>query len=176
MTLIGRITNIVTGIVMILVGIILVLDTEDSYLVVIAILGLTLLAEGVRSIIFYFSMARNMVGGRAMLYKGAILMDFGVFTLTLNDVPRGYVLLYLISIHAFAGLVDILRALEAARLESHWKLTMAHGVVNFVMALLCIIFLKSPNTVIYIYASGLVYSAFFRIARAFRRNRIVFIQ
>ena len=53
---------------------------EDGYELVLLMLGLSLTAQGIRSIVFYFNMARHMVDGRSILYKGVILLDFGIFT------------------------------------------------------------------------------------------------
>ena len=180
MNRIQRISGVLVGVGFILMSIILVFESETGFQIVCGILFIMLFITGVRSLLYYFTMARYMVGGRRSLYKGVILFDLGMFTLTLNDIPIQYVILYLVAIHAFAGAVDVLNALEAHRLETPaWKSKMLFGAGNIVMAVLCVIFgfiRASVDSVVYIYAAGLFYSGIVRIAESFRKTAVVYIQ
>ncbi|MCR5338530.1 MAG: hypothetical protein K6E75_08225, partial [Lachnospiraceae bacterium] len=113
MTKLQRAGQLIWGLCMIIISLILMIVPREGYYVVIGILSLVYTVKGINTIIYYFTMARFMVGGKNSLYMGIILLDFGVLTGTLNDVPHYYVLLYLIAIHAFSGVVEILRAFEA---------------------------------------------------------------
>lgn len=171
-----RIKSILTGVIMFLLGVGLLSDVKDSYAVVVVVYGLAMAFAGIQRLWYFFTLSRHMVGGRIMLYLGVIDLDFGVFTMTLTEVPRIYVLLYLLGCHLLAGCVDLLRALEARGVGAPmWKLNASYGIVNIGMALACLIFLKSPDTVVYIFSAGLFYSAFVKIVNAFRRTAVIYI-
>ena len=91
MSMLQRISNFISGLLSLLSGIVILLVPELGFRFAMLILGFSLLISGLRTVIFFFRMARHMVGGRSMLYYGVITMDFGVFTLTLTDMPRSAV-------------------------------------------------------------------------------------
>ena len=173
-----RIRSVVSGIFMIALSIVmLLLEPETSFLLAAVILSLTLLIAGVRSLVFYFTMARHMVGGKMLLYVGLIILDFGIFTMTLTDVPHLYLIVYLLVTHAFGGVIDILRTLEARRNgAASWKLNASQGIVNLLVAVLCLFSLHSTRLLMILYCLGLLYSAVVRIISAFRKTAIVYIQ
>ena len=121
-------------------------------------------------------MARYAVGGKAALFYAIFLLDFGAYTLTIADESELAIFLYLTAWYAFSGLVSILRALEAKRHKASWKMNMAHGIGCVLIALLCVFSVHNIHVLVYIYCGGLIYSACIRIAAAFRRTEIVFIQ
>ena len=176
MTKIQRIWSIFFGLIMVAMGVVLPIYPKYAFAAITILLGLSLFLSGFRQLIYYFTMARHMVGGRTMLYRAVIVFDMGMFTLTLTDIPTIYVMLYLIGIHAFSGTIDILLALESKRSESAWKLGISHGIMDVLIALLCLAFLGSVTVAIYIYSFGLCYSGVMRIIRGVRRTAIVYIQ
>ena len=114
MTGFQRIRKMLVGQVMLAVAIIMIVSPSDEkYMFVVGVLALGLAIAGLKDIIFYFVMARHMVGGKMILIQGVIIFDFAMITGSLADVPKIYILLYLIGIHAFSGVVDVLRAMEA---------------------------------------------------------------
>lgn len=148
----------------------------EGYGVIVAIISVSLFLRGIRALSFYFTMARHMVGGKSILFNGIISLDFGMFALTLESVPQLYVVLYLIACHLYAGVVDVLRALEAKRLGSrHWRLNLMYGVANVVIAALCALSLRAPALLVEIYAAGLIYTGCLRIVTAFRKTAIAYI-
>lgn len=175
---IGRIRNVFIGILMILLSFIMLwLEPEQSFLIAALILSPALLIKGIGLLIYYFTMARHMVGGKIQLYVGLIVLDFGMFTLTLTNIPHLYLILYMLGTHAFGGVINILRAREAKRNgASSWKLKASQGVVNLVVAVLCLFSLGSTRLLVVIYCLGLLYSAVVRIITAFRKTAIVYIQ
>ncbi|MCR5024207.1 MAG: hypothetical protein K6A90_07755 [Lachnospiraceae bacterium] len=178
MTIFQRIRNIIVGLIMIVVAVIFIVDpSDDAYLFVIAVLTLGLLIRGLKDIIFYFTMARHMVGGKMILFQGVIVLDFALLTGSLSDVPKIYILLYLVVIHAFSGVVEILRAMEARRTVSGpWKMKFTHGIVDFLLAISCFIYIRQTYTVLIIYSIGLLYSAVMRIANSLRRTTFILIE
>ena len=155
----------------------LLMDPSSSYAVVIAVLSLGLAVRGIRYLYFYFSAARYMVGGKMILFWGVITLDFAMLTGSLTDVPKFYVLLYLLGAHAFSGVVEVLRAMEAKRaVGGPWKLKFSHGIVNLAIALACLVLIRRPNTAVQIFSLGLVYSGMMRIIGAFRRTSFILIK
>lgn len=143
------------------------------------LLSLTMLLSGMQALMYYLTMARHMVGGRMQLYRGVILLDLGMFTLSLTDESRVYIILYMLGVHAFAGLVDILRGLEARRNGgASWRWKTAYGAINLSIAALslgCVFFQGSVRLVTYLYAGGLAYAALLQLSSVFRRTAIVYI-
>ena len=176
MTKLQRVKEIVFGLIMIFLAYVMIRFPKEGYEFIIFIFAVYFTAAGIRTIIYYVTMARYMVGGRSSLYNGVILLDLGLLTLELTDVPHYYVLIYLIAIHAFSGAVEVLRALEAKRFGGSWKLKIGHGVVNIILALICVVFIKYTDLAVIIYCIGLIYSSLLRIISACRRTKFVHIQ
>ncbi len=180
MTIWQKIKNVLAGLGMIALAVLMILDSEFGFKMIFLIMSLGLFFLGVKSLIFYHTMARHMVGGRMQLYRGIILLDLGVFTMSLNSIPDAYIVLYLMGIHMFAGIVDILRARENKALDSPaWKSSLVYGLGNILMAGLCIasgVILKRSDIVVYVYAAGLVYAGIARIIDATRRTAVIYMQ
>ena len=112
-----------------------------------------------------------------ILFWGVIMVDFAMLTGSLTDVPRFYIMMYLIVAHAFSGVIEVLRAMEAkTQVGGPWKLKFSHGIVNFVIALLCLILIRRVNTAVVIFGLGLMYSGIMQIIGAFRRTTFVLIK
>ena len=144
------------------------------------LVGLLMLVCCIRCLILYFTMARHMVGGASILYKGIIVLDLAIFTLCMVDDPHMYIMLYLLGMHAFAGVMDILLAMEARRFGAPaWKQSLGSGIVNLavaVSAVVAVLFLHSTTDLVYIYAGCLFYSACSQFVSAFQKTAIVYIQ
>ena len=178
MTVFQRIRGVIAGLIMMAVAVFFIIRPSDgAYAYVIAVLSLGLAIKGLKDIIFYFTMARHMVGGKMILIQGVIILDFALLTGSLSDVPKIYVLLYLVAIHAFSGVVEILRAMEARKTVSGpWKMKFSHGVINFLLALACFVFIRQTHTALIIYCIGLFYSAVMRIIYSCQRTTFVLIK
>ncbi len=177
MTKLQRVKNILAGLLIMVTAFLMFSYPDNSYLLILLFLGMGFLVTGIGTLVYFFTMARYMVGGKAILYKGVILVDFAVLTLSLTDVPKVYILIYLAVIHGFSGIVEILRAGETRRSGSrNFKLKLFHGILNIAMALCCIIFVNKTNTAVFVYCLGLFYSGMIRVITAFRRTTFVYIQ
>ena len=174
MTKARRIGYVLTGLIMVIFGTAMAIMPSEVYGVIILSLGLTLMLSGIRSLVYYFTMAKHMVGGLAVLYRGVI--DIGLFTLSLVDVPLIFIMLYLAGLHGFSGFIDIMRAIESKKMNASWKLNISHGIINVLIALLCLVFLKTVWVATLCYSLGLIYSGIIRIIQAFRRTTVVYIQ
>ncbi|MCR4807052.1 MAG: DUF308 domain-containing protein [Lachnospiraceae bacterium] len=177
MTKLQRVKSLAAGLIMVLTAVVMFKFPDDSYVFILTFLGVGFFVTGIGTLSYYFNMARFMVGGKMILYKGVILVDFAVLTCSLTDVPRIYILIYLAALHGFSGMIELLRAGETRRSGStHYKLKLFHGILNIVMALSCVVFVGKPNTAVFIYSLGLVYSGIIRMVTAFRRTAFVYIR
>ena len=82
-------------------------------------------------------------------------------------------------LHIFTGAVSILRANESRRYGARWRMKMAFGVTNVLLAVAVVVgtvVFREPFITVGIYGAGLIYSAVLRIASAFKRTDIVYIQ
>ena len=176
MTTFQRIRACFAGLIALCFAIVAMIYPDKGFILIMAGLGISLFLSGVRMVIYYFSMARHMVGGRYMLYLGLIVLDFGMFTLALSDIPRIYIVTYLLGCNVFAGAIEIMRALESKRLNCSWKLNMSRGITDLLIAVTCCVFVSSTRVLVYLYCLGLIYVSCIRIINAFRRTAIVYIQ
>ena len=173
-----RIRGVLSGISTILLAFIIFLIPADiSFNIIASVLSISLIALGIRELVYYFQMARHMVGGRTLFFLAVIILDFGIFTFTLTDIPSSYLMLYIFATHGFGGAIEILRALEAKRLDSpSWKFDISRGGMDLLVAILCVVFLKHIEVLVYVYSAGLVYSGVTRIISSLRKTEIIYIQ
>lgn len=170
-----RVLNVISGVVMLLCSVGMMLYPDDGYVFVVLFVDISLLLYGLRMLVYYFTMARFMVGGIATFYKSIIAIDFGMFVFSIDSIPQKYAMLYLIFCMAFSGVVDILRAMESRRISAPWRLHISYGMLKFVTAVICLFFLSSVKVLTYIYCIGLVHSAVLAFINAFRKSAIVYI-
>lgn len=179
MTLMQRVEKIISALLMILGAVLVLYLGEDGFLLIALFLCVSLVFYGLRSLLFYATMARHMVDGRISLYKGLILLDLGIFSLTVLNDPHVFIILYILGINAFSGIVDILRALEARKLQSpSWRMNLAAGIVSIFFALAAGVsglVLKNLEVTTIIYVIGVFWSAAAKLISAFRRTAIVYI-
>ncbi|MCR5590664.1 MAG: DUF308 domain-containing protein [Lachnospiraceae bacterium] len=171
-----RLKEISQALLMIAVAIALLVVPEYGIQVIVVVLSVIYTVRGIGTLIYYFTMARFMVSGRSILYTGMIMLDFGILTGTLTDVPHYIILIYLAVIHAVSGLIEILRSRESGRFGSAWRLKLFHGVLDIAIAIACVIFIKRYEAAVLIYASGMIYSGILHFISAFRRTKFVYIQ
>ena len=90
-----RVRSFFTGVVMILASLLLLLTSEENYRLITVFLAVVLIVKGLNALLYYFSMARYAVGGKAALFFAVFLLDFGAFTLTIADESELAIFLYL---------------------------------------------------------------------------------
>ena len=116
----------------------------ESYPFIIAIASVWLIVRGIGMLLYYFTMARYMVGGIYIFYKGVLLLDAGLFALNMDDVPRQYAMIYLIITMGFSGLLAVVHSIESKRLQSgRWIHQFFYGSVEIISAIVCLFFLNS---------------------------------
>lgn len=174
-----RIKDILIGLFMILFAVALFLAPEDSYVIIATILGVMLTVYGFKMLWFYFTMARHMVGGKSVLFQAIVVLDLGLFTGSLAYMNSFIIIIYLLSIFAFAGFVDILRAVEAIRFKGSWKARLFMGATSVVFAITLLIIgiiHHNRNILVYGFCINLVYTGLVRIITSLRKTAIVYIQ
>lgn len=172
-----RVFYFVSGVVMLVLCVVLISDPKEGYLPIIYLLELSLILEGIRKLVYYFTMARYMVGGLSVFYKGLFFLDAGLFTITLDDGPRIYAMIYLLAGLALSGCIDLLQANSARRLRAgHWRYQMFYGIGQIAIAGVGLFFLDSVSMLTWIFAAGLLHSAVSRMIMAFRRTAIVYVE
>ena len=180
MTRLQRAERVIRGLLMLLCCFFMIGFPDAGFLFAAIIFSVSVMVYAVRMLIYYFNMARHMVGGKAILYLGIAALDFSVFVFTSVDNPELFIVLYLLAAHGFSGVVAVLRAIEAKRFDSpNWKWILTGGIANFLVAVFAGVagfYLKSQTDITYLYASSLLYSAITQFAGAFRKTDIIFIQ
>ena len=180
MTKLGRILSVISALFMIAIAILMFyLDAMHGLRLVLLVIQAGMTLRGLQVIIYYFSMARHMVGGKNVLFRGMIFLDLGVLAGVIFEHPAAYILIYISLLHIFNGLVAALRANESRKIGASWKLKMASGITNILLALIVVIngiaFGRLRITV-WIYSIGLIYSSILRIISSLRKTEIVYIQ
>ena len=180
MSRIGRILNVIAALFMIAVAVLMFyLDAIHGLRLVLLVIQAGMTLRGLRAIVYYLSMARHMVGGKNVLFRGMIFLDLGVLAGVIFEHPAAYILIYISLLHIFNGLVAALRANESRKIGSSWRLKMAFGITNILLALIvviCGIAFGRLRIAVWAYSIGLIYSSVLSIISSFRHTEIVYIQ
>lgn len=156
---------------------VLLIDIDFGCALIAAVLGFSAAIDGIRMIIYFFSMARHMVCGRLILYQGAVMLDFGAFTLCLATVPSQYIMAYLIIGYLFYGVIEILNSLEIKKKKlGSWRFKFATGIGSIVFGIVCLTQIGSTDAAVYLYCFGVICSAIGHIISAFRPSAIVYVE
>ena len=108
------------------------------------ILGGILVITGIRYLVYFFTMARYMVGGMSMLYRGILIIDVGAFAFSMIDKANVFILLYMLWFYGTAGFFSIVRGRNAKKSGSPiWRLSIINGIVNLLFVLASLIFIRS---------------------------------
>lgn len=180
MTRLRRVLNVISGIIVILAGVALfIIPADDGIKFVLFFMGTAMTFRGLGILYYYLTMAKHMVGGRNVLYRGMIFLDLGILASSLIEHPMAFAVIYIALLHVFNGAVSVLRANEARKYGGHWRLKMAYGVTHILLALAVVVIgvgMGQMQVAVWAYAAGIIYSSCLKIATAFRRTSIVYIQ
>ncbi len=179
MTKAKRVLAFLQGSGLIVLSLLLFLAPEDGLGLVIVLIGIPLLARGVGAVFYYFRMARYMVGGKLVLYRGIIFLDLGILTLSISASQDIIILLGVAGANVFAGAIAMARSFEAKKIGSRrWIPRGVYGLVMLASAVavnVTVLYQHQITIAVYVFAAGLVYTAMQRFSRAFRRSAIVYI-
>ena len=180
MSKIQRFNSFVGGLFTVLFGAVLYWAPFIGTDLIVLVMSFSLLILGIRQLLFYFKMSRHMVGGKYSLFYGLILTDLGIVALLIKNYSPMVVMIYLLVIHSFYGATDIMVALQAKRAKSKsWRIKLLTGIGNLALGISAMVFGLTGEdvfTVIYIYALGMAYTGIMRMANAFRRTAVPYIQ
>ena len=172
---ITRIKNLLIALIMIAFAVLLLAFPEVGPLLIVILLGAGLIIEGIRSLIYYFTMAKNMVGGKKVLFRSIFILDIGAFLLTGCGASNQLIFLYLLGMLAASGGIDIIRALELKKEGARWKHRLISGLLAFVLLIAALIFMSDPQVVVYIFCIQLIYTAITRLVSVFRKTAVIYI-
>lgn len=170
-----RILHILIGLGLILVAVLLGLLGEAGPEVIALILGISMIAYGIRCFIAYFTKYRHMVGGRSQLYNGILTLDLGLLMISTFSKYTFVILLYLLGIRLLTGGIDLMRSLESKKNGSPWVIKMISAFISLATVILGIIYFGDPETVVDIYCISLLISAIEHFITAFRKSKAVTI-
>lgn len=171
-----RIGHVLSGVFMILTSVIMLAVPDFGYALAALILGVIMLVNGIKQLIYFFSMGIHMVGGKIILYRALITMDIGVFTLSIHGTGQRYVLFYFTIYYLFAGMILLFRAFESRRLEAgSWKLKLANGLFDITITVICLMHNNSERVMLDVLCFALIVSAVTRIMVACRKSAIIYI-
>lgn len=158
---------------------IIMIKTEYAMSLALACIGIGMTLRGFNSLYYYLTMAKNMVGGKLVLYWGIIYLELGLLSSTLSGHPSIFAIVYIAILLGFSGVVSILRANESRKAGGHWRLRLSYGAAEVLMTAAIIVsgaVYHETTAALYIYGAALIYSAALRMVSAFRRADIVYIQ
>lgn len=176
MNILKKVLSIVWLLVVLVLSYCMIVEPELGHIVIVFVIGVGLMLTGIKYLVFYFRMAKHMVGGKGIFYYGVMYLNLGVFTATLFDIPQVYIMLYLLGMCLFFGFISIMRSFEMKKMESHWRSKFVEGLGYIFIAILGMVFIQSMLATSIIYCAGLLYSAIMRIIASFRQTSIVYIQ
>lgn len=174
MNLLQRIKAIFSAVLLLLCAGIFIAAPENGHDIVLILMTLTFLFGGLRHLLFYATMARHMVGGRHILWKGLFYLEVGLCTAGMTQVSPTVIMIYLTAGYLFDGATELFKVYEGrSTRDIHWLMYLASGLLHLVIAYECLRHHNSPQLISGLYAFGLVAMAFVRIASIFKRTAIV---
>ena len=165
-----KITNILLAFINIISAVIMFCFPELGYVIVVAIMSIALLLYGIKLLIYYFVNARHMVSGKRVLYRGIVIFDLGAFTVLIADIPRVYLMIYLMGGIIFTGVIELLRAFEKKRFKAKYMFKLIQGVICITIGIMGIICSNTSDYIVYFYCLGMLYTAGIRIAEVLRKD------
>ena len=176
MTKIRKLTDGATAFCLLAGAVILVSMRKDGYGVISAFLSLSLLLHAIRQLVYYIRLARFMVGGKSVFYRGVLLLDAAFLLMALAELPHFYVMLYLAGWMILFFGREILHALHMKKYDvSHWNLRLVYGAAGIVLAVFCLFHYASSTISSLLYAGQLILVAAGRIVNLFRKSAIIYI-
>jgi uncharacterized membrane protein HdeD (DUF308 family) len=185
MSRLQKIKNFISGLIVILYGMLVIAlvyfyGPVFGLSVIIAILATALLIKGANILRFYSTMARHMVGGQRILYVGFIVFCFGLLTMSIKDLHPSIIIGYLFALHAFEGGVDVAGALSARKNGAkHWRVKLIVGILTVIFGLVAAVagfVFKATSLIAVIYGIGIIISGCSKIRNSFTKTEVVYIQ
>ena len=175
MSRLRRIVSLLIGIIYAIFGVLMLTYPQVGNILAIFALLAGLVIVGVKNLVYYIRLARFKTGGITVFFKALFFIDLGVFTLTVNNVPREFIMLYVIIYILVSGVIAILRAGEMRKAGASWKFKMTMGIIQAGMGVVCMFVSNSYELMSLIVGITLLFSAGERLVNAFRRSAIMYV-
>ena len=173
----SRVLSVLKSLLMIFIGaIILLVPDESDYIIVCIILGVVVTIEGFKKLFFYFSSAKNMVGGRRILINSIVNIDLGLISfLVLLEDPI-LAILYMVAVFILLGAIDILRSFEIKKNGSKtWIIKLIKGILTIAVGGVCIAFAKYTETMLIVFGCAWIVLAVEGLITAFSKSAVTYI-
>ncbi len=172
-----RVFNIIYAVLTIQGALILMLVPDIAFELIGISVGIMLAYYGLKYIVYYLTHANHMVGGKRILLIGLLLFDFGIFATVLYDSAQVILVIYVVSVHLVASIINFVRAYGNRKDHNPgWAIDLAQGIGNVAQVVLCLIFIKYVEIPVFIYCSGEIYSAILKIIASCKKTAIVYVQ
>lgn len=176
MSKLGRVGNVLFGLLLIAIAAVMVfaLSTQDALMAMVTLLAITLALYGLRTLWLYISLARHMVGGKALLYVGVLAIDAAavVMVIMANQFLAG---IYLSITYFLLGAVNAMHVMDDKQYGTPWRGHMVQAVIYLLLGIACLVLNSSADLLVTVYCIGLVYNAVMRIYNALRPQAVAYI-
>lgn len=172
-----RLWNIIVAILMIQAALLLMLVPDAAFILIVVFLSLVLTFKGLKFLIYYLTHAQHMVGGKWLMLVGLVLLDLGGLAMVLIEQAPSIMIVYVAGVHFVYAVLGIARAVtNKGDGNTGWKIDLAQGIGNLILAALCLIFIHHVEIPVFIYCAGVIYSAILKIIASCKRTAIVYVQ
>ena len=172
-----RLWNIFVAVLMIQTALILMLVPDAAFILIVIFLSLVLTFRGLKFLIYYLTHAQHMVGGKWLMLVGLVLLDLGALAMILIEQAPSIMIFYVAGVHLVSAVINIARAVSnKGDGNPGWKIDLAQGIGNIILVALCLIFINHVEIPVFIYCTGVIYSAILKIIASCKRTAIVYVQ
>lgn len=172
-----RLWNIFVAVLMIQTALILMLVPDAAFILIVIFLSLVLTFRGLKFLIYYLTHAQHMVGGKWLMLVGLVLLDLGALAMILIEQAPSIMIFYVAGVHLVSAVINIARAISnKGDGNPGWKTDLAQGIGNIILVALCLIFINHVEIPVFIYCTGVIYSAILKIIASCKRTAIVYVQ
>ena len=177
MTKVRRIFKIIGAVLLIHIALFLMLIPQIALQLIAVMFSVILIFYGLKFILFYITHASHMVNGKWFILLGLLLFDIGVFASLMQNQSKLLTIAYIAGAHLVGAILRLIRAVGNKKDNNPgWIIDCMQSIGNFIQVAVCIIFSQYVEVPVFIYCSGLIYSAILSIIQACKRTAIVYVQ
>lgn len=177
MTKVRRIFKIIGAVLLIHIALFLMLIPQIALQLIAVMFSVILIFYGLKFILFYITHASHMVNGKWFILLGLLLFDIGVFASLMQNQSKLITIVYIAGAHLVGAILRLIRAVGNKKDNNPgWIIDCMQSIGNFIQVAVCIIFSQYVEVPVFIYCSGLIYSAILQIIQACKRTAIVYVQ
>lgn len=165
------------SLLLILIGIIVfALPSPDDFLIVCYMVGTVITAKGFIKLIYYLTSARYMIGGGKIFINSFLLMDLGLLAFLVLLIKLSLGVYYIVGMLGIYGCIDIIRSFEFKKYGyKTWFFKLIQGLLIIAVGVICPIFAKDQNMVLFIFSIACVVFGIGGIINSFTRSTVEYI-